>query len=108
MKFTLCWVLDDYDDVDAGEEEARGSGRVPIDGKLRRPCVQRNESTRWHFHKAPLTTGLPVISVMEKNCPFFFFLHRLQFDNHSEVVWNLSCSIEELCNWETWPLLGVR
>ncbi len=44
MKFTLCWVLDDDDD--AGKEEARGSGRVPIDGKLRRPCVQRNESTR--------------------------------------------------------------
>ncbi len=75
MKFTLCWVLDDDDDDDddAGEEEARGSGRVPIDGKLRRPCVQRNESTRWHFHKAPLTTGLPVISGMEKNCPFFIF-----------------------------------
>lgn len=46
MKFILCWVLDDDDDDDAGEEEARGSGRVPIDGKLRCPCVQRNESTR--------------------------------------------------------------
>jgi hypothetical protein len=49
MKFTLCWVLDDDDDDDdgdAGEEEARGSGRVPIDGKLCCPCVQRNESTR--------------------------------------------------------------
>lgn len=47
MKFILCWVLDDDDDDgDAGEEEARGSGRVSIDGKLRRPCVQRNESTR--------------------------------------------------------------
>ncbi len=75
MKFILCWVLDDDDDDDdgAGEEEARGSGRVPIDGKLRCPCVQRNESIRWHFHKAPLTMGFPVISGMEKNCPFLFF-----------------------------------
>jgi len=50
MKFILCWVLDDDDDDDdgggAGEEEARGSGRVPIDGKLCCPCVQRNESIR--------------------------------------------------------------
>ncbi len=77
MKFILCWVLDDDDDDDdgggAGEEEARGSGRVPIDGKLCCPCVQRNESIRWHFHKAPLTMGFPVISGMEKNCPFLFF-----------------------------------